>query len=42
MTPIMVATVDVLVKEDHRGTLQKVANQFSISKVPAHQILYEK
>ena len=40
VTPTMVA--NVFVKEDLRGTLQDVANQFSIGKASAHQILQEK
>ena len=42
MTPEMVANDEVFVNKDCRVTLQDVVNQFSICKVLAHQILYEK
>ena len=42
VTPKMVANVEVFVNKDHRVTLQEVANQFSIGKALAHQILHEK
>ena len=42
VTPTMVANVEVFVNKDRRVTLQEIANQFSIGKVLAHQILHEK
>ena len=42
VTLAMVANVEVLFNKDRRVTLQEVANQLSISKASAHQILHEK
>ena len=41
VTPTMLANVEVFVNKDRRVTLQEVANQFSIGKASAHQILHE-
>ena len=38
----MVANVGVFVNKDRRVTLQDIANQFSIGKTSAYQILHEK
>ena len=40
--PTMVANVEVFVNKDRRVTLQETANQFSIGKASAYQILHEK
>ena len=37
----MVANIEVFVNKDRRVTLQEVADQFSIRKVLAHQILQD-
>ena len=42
MTLTMMANVKVFVNKDCRVTLQEVANQFSIGKASAHQILHKK
>ena len=43
MTPIMVANVEgFFFTKDRVVTLQEIANQSSISKVTAYQILHEK
>ena len=42
VTTTMVVNVKVSANKDHRVTLQKVANQLSISKASAYQILHEK
>ena len=38
----MVANVEVFVNKDCRVTLQEVANQLSVGKASAHQILHKK
>ena len=41
-SPVRPATVEVSVNKDSRLTLHEVANQVSIGKASAHQILHDK